>query len=82
VNAGGIVLGRLGRRALAAEDGARVEDVMMAGPSTVRPSLWLDALAKRFRERDTRTALVTRADGSLVGVVRREDVPPIDGEEL
>src|SRR5437899_217736 len=37
VNDKQIVLGRLGRRALAREDDVSVEETMSAGPSTVRP---------------------------------------------
>src|ERR671937_1048468 len=36
-----IVLGRLGRTALAGEDDVGVEEAMTSGPSTVRPSLEL-----------------------------------------
>jgi hypothetical protein len=39
VNEHGVVLGRLGRHALRADDGATVEEAMTAGPGTVRPNL-------------------------------------------
>src|SRR6266446_6405965 len=37
----GVVLGRLGRAALAGDDDVLVEEAMTLGPSTVRPSLEL-----------------------------------------
>ena len=39
VNEQQVVLGRLGRRALAREDDVTVEEAMSAGPSTVRPNV-------------------------------------------
>src|SRR6266496_5410107 len=42
VNDEQVVLGRLGRTALAGDDEVSVEQAMSAGPSTVRPSLELD----------------------------------------
>jgi CBS domain-containing protein len=69
----GVVLGRLGRRALGAMDDAWVEDAMTSGPSTIRPSVALAAILARMRERDHTDALVTRSDGTLVGLLRRED---------
>ena len=48
VNEQRIVLGRLGRAALARGDDATVEEAMTAGPSTVRPSLDLAAAIERI----------------------------------
>ena len=44
-----VVLGRLGRTALAHGDDVPVEQAMSAGPSTVRPSLELDRAVERMR---------------------------------
>jgi Mg/Co/Ni transporter MgtE len=68
-----VVLGRLGRRALASDDDSTVEDAMSEGPSTVRPSIGIDALIKRMDERELMTFPVTTPDGRLVGLVRRAD---------
>jgi len=68
-----VVLGLLGRHALHAGENVRVEDAMKAGPSTVRPSARLDAVAKRMREQGLTRIVVTRSDGVLVGVLRQED---------
>src|SRR5260370_11767662 len=64
-----IVLGLLGRRALRADETVRVEDVMTAGPSTMRPSARLDAIAHRMREQHLTRLVVSRSDGVLVGVL-------------
>jgi len=69
----GVVLGRLGRAALAGDDDVSVEDAMTAGPSTVRPSLRLEQAVERMRAQNLTSLPVTRSDGVLVGVIRRED---------
>jgi CBS domain-containing protein len=68
-----VVLGLFGRQALHSGENVRVEDAMKAGPSTVRPSARLDAVAKRMREQGLTRIVVTRSDGVLVGVLRQED---------
>jgi CBS domain-containing protein len=68
-----IVLGRLGRAALAAGRDGSVEEAMSAGPSTVRPSLELDRAVERMRRQNLRYLPVTRSDGVLLGVLVRED---------
>jgi Mg/Co/Ni transporter MgtE len=72
-NEDGVVVGRLGRAALAAEDDVSVEAAMSLGPSTVRPSLELDKAVVRMRKQNLTSLPVTRSDGVLVGVLRRED---------
>jgi Mg/Co/Ni transporter MgtE len=69
----GVLLGRLGATALAADPNATAEDAMEAGPSTVRPGEELAPLIERLRKRDLRYALVTMPDGALVGVLLRSD---------
>ncbi len=69
----GVVLGRLGRSALAGEDDVAVEEAMTPGPSTVRPSLGLDQAVERMQAQNLTSLPVTRSDGVLVGVLRRED---------
>jgi Mg/Co/Ni transporter MgtE len=72
-DARGVVHGRLGRSALAANDDVSVEEAMTLGPSTVRPSLELDKAVERMRKQNLTTLPVTRSDGVLVGVLRRDD---------
>ena len=44
---------------------------MTEGPSTVRPSIRLDALLKRMQSNNLKSWLVTTPDGKLVGLVFR-----------
>ena len=69
----GVVVGRLGRAALAAEDDVSVEEAMSSGPSTVRPSLELDRAVERMRKQNLTSLPVTRPDGVLVGILLRDD---------
>ena len=69
-----IVLGVLGRSALRSNQQISVEDAMAAGPSTIRPSARLDAITSRMHDQNLTRMVVTRSDGSLVGVVRAEDI--------
>jgi Mg/Co/Ni transporter MgtE len=73
VNEERVVLGRLGRAALARDDDVPVADAMSAGPSTVRPSLDLAAAVERMRRQKLTNLPVTRSDGVLLGLVRRDD---------
>jgi Mg/Co/Ni transporter MgtE len=74
VNEQRVVLGRLGRNAVAAETDESVEEAMSPGPSTVRPSIGTDALLERMRRRNMTSYLVTTPDGRLVGLVRRDEL--------
>ncbi len=65
VNEQRIVLGRLGRTALAQADDTTVEEAMSAGPSTVRPSLDLDKAVERMHAENLTGLPVTRSDGVL-----------------
>jgi Mg/Co/Ni transporter MgtE len=72
VNDENVVLGRLGRAALAGEDEVSVEQAMSAGPSTVRPSLELDRAVERMRTQNLTTLPVTTSDGRLFGLLERD----------
>jgi Mg/Co/Ni transporter MgtE len=74
VNEERVVLGRLGRTAVAGDSDESVEEAMSSGPSTVRPSIGTDALLERIRARNLSSYVVTTPDGRLVGLVRREDL--------
>jgi Mg/Co/Ni transporter MgtE len=73
VDARRVVLGRLGRSAIAGDGDATVEEAMSPGPSTVRPSMELDRAVERMRAQRLTNVPVTRSDGVLVGVIRRDD---------
>jgi len=68
-----VLLGRLGRSALAGDGDATVEEAMTPGPSTVRPSFGLDEAVQRMQAKNLTSLPVTRSDGVIVGVLRRED---------
>jgi hypothetical protein len=66
------VLGRVRRNALAAaDDASTAEDVMDAGPSTVRFDTPAHELVQRLARRDLKTAVVSTPSGCLVGVFHR-----------
>ena len=73
VNEERVVLGRLGRRALAGEDDVTVEKAMSSGPSTVRPNVTVAAMLERMRRQNLSNVVVTGLDGVLLGLLRRED---------
>jgi len=73
VNEQRVVLGRLGRSALSRDEDTRVEDAMTAGPSTVRPSFELDKAVERMQAQKLTGLPVTRSDGVLLGLLRRDD---------
>lgn len=75
VNDRRIVLGRLLASDLdRADPNAPAEEAMRPGPVTFRPDFHADQLLDVMEQRDLRTAPVTRSDGTLVGLVRREDL--------
>jgi Mg/Co/Ni transporter MgtE len=74
VNEQRVVLGRLGRKALVSDADTSVEQAMTPGPSTVRPSIGVEGLLERMRERNLTSHLVTTPDGKLVGLVRRSEL--------
>src|ERR687887_1646558 len=74
VNEQRVVLGRLGRRAIAGDNEDSVAESMSPGPSTVRPSIGAAALLERMRARNLTSYLVTTPDGRLVGLVRRDEL--------
>ena len=73
-NVEGVVLGLLGRQALRSAESVRADQAMSLGPSTIRPSARRDAIARRMREQNLTHIVVTRSDGTLAGVLRREDL--------
>jgi len=73
LNEQNVVLGRVGREALASDADVAAEEAMTPGPGTIRPSVTVEAAARRMRDRGLSTLLVTRSDGTLVGVLIRGD---------
>lgn len=74
VNGERVVLGRLRGTALDATAERSVEEVMEAGPTTIRPDVRLTDIAERMREKNAASVVVTTSDGRLVGLVDRASV--------
>ena len=74
VNEERVVLGRLGRKALASDSNESVEEAMIPGPSTIRPSIGTDALLERMHARQLTSYPVTTPDGRLLGLTLRSDL--------
>jgi CBS domain-containing protein len=72
LDANGVVMGRLGRDAADGEDTQTVDRLMREGPTTVRPSEDLVALVERMRRAQVDAVVVTRSDGSLLGLLERD----------
>jgi Mg/Co/Ni transporter MgtE len=71
-----VLLGRVRKSALQRmPDDDPIEPVMEPGPSTIRPHETLGELRDRLRSSSVQILVVTRPDGSLIGVVRGHDVP-------
>lgn len=77
VSEANVVLGLL-RRAMwegIGEDSDMVaEQTMELAPSTFRPHVRADAMLSHMQEKKMKSALVTTADGKLVGIVRRQEL--------
>jgi CBS domain-containing protein len=70
---GGVVLGRIGRRAIGGREEVTAEDAMTPGPSTIRPSARLRDIVERMRRQHLTSLPVTTSDGRLVGLLTRRD---------
>ncbi len=69
----GVVLGRIGRRAIHGRADVSAAEAMTLGPSTIRPSARLDAMVDRMRQQNLTNLPVTRSDGTLVGLLVLRD---------
>jgi len=70
---GGVVLGRIGRRAIRGREDVTAEEAMTSGPSTIRPSARLRDTVERMRQQNLTNLPVTTSDGRLVGLLTRRD---------
>ncbi|MQA99916.1 MAG: CBS domain-containing protein [Actinobacteria bacterium] len=68
-----IVVGRLKESDLSAGTGARADEVMEPGPTSVRYDEPLPDLVARMQARDVAEILVTTPGGELIGIMRRSD---------
>jgi CBS domain-containing protein len=69
----GVVLGRLGRRAIRGRANVAAEEAMTPGPSTVRPSARLEAMVEQMQRQNLSNLPVTTSDGRLVGLLALRD---------
>jgi len=69
----GVVLGRLGRRAIRGREDVSAEEAMTPGPSTIRPSARLEAMLDRMKRQNLTNLPVTTPDGRLVGLLALRD---------
>jgi CBS domain-containing protein len=73
-----VVLGLLRAKELESDPELPVERVMRPGPSTFRPFVSVEEMARTMTERSLENSPVTTSDGRLVGLVRREDVDAVE----
>jgi CBS domain-containing protein len=69
----GVVLGRIGRRAIRSREDITAEQAMTPGPSTIRPSARLKDVVERMRRQNLTNLPVTTPDGRLLGLLTRPD---------
>jgi CBS domain-containing protein len=73
VNEERIVLGLLRHDQLDKGEDEPVEQVMRPGPSTFRPHVGIEEMARYMIEHDLESSPITTSDGRLVGVLLRTD---------
>ncbi len=73
VDCDGVVIGRLHQIAMETDGELTAEQVMEPGPTTVRPDGLLQPLVDRMDHRDTPDVLVTTPQGTLIGVLFRDE---------
>jgi len=73
INAQRIVLGLLRAAELEAAQDLRIERAMRPGPSTFRPFVSIEEMARVMAEHDLTSVPITTSDGRLVGLLRRQD---------
>jgi rhodanese-related sulfurtransferase len=72
-----ILLGRLRRSALEGDSGKTAEEIMEAGPSTIRADTSVEKLRERLEGSGLNFAIVTTPDGVLLGIACRADLPAV-----
>jgi CBS domain-containing protein len=77
VNGERVVFGLLRANELDGDRSQRIESVMRPGPSTFRPFVAIDEMAKFMIEHDLDSSPITTSDGRLVGLLRRRDATQV-----
>lgn len=69
-----MLLGWLSDEALRSDPAPQIEAVMLEGPVTFRPNMGTDETASWMDAKAVGSVLVTRSDGTFIGVLRRSDL--------
>jgi CBS domain-containing protein len=80
VNAERVVLGLLRAKELAADPELRIERAMRPAPSTFRPNVPIDEMARYMADHDLESSPITTGDGRLIGLLRRDDADRAAGQ--
>lgn len=81
VDTSGVVLGRVRDSGLQAPPDLVVSEVMEDGPTTIRADDDLEQLVGRMSSAGVATIVVTDPDGTLLGVLHREDAEELVGAD-
>jgi Mg/Co/Ni transporter MgtE len=73
VNEERVVFGLLRQEELEQEGDETVEQVMRPAPSTFRPHVPIEEMARFMAEHDLVSSPITSSDGRLIGLLRRDD---------
>src|SRR5918994_1506117 len=73
VDAQGVVLGQIDRRAVRGRANVSADEAMRNGPSTIRPSARLEAMVERMQRQSLTNLPVTTSDGRLLGLLTLRD---------
>jgi CBS domain-containing protein len=74
VNAERVVLGLLRAKELAGDSASLISEAMRPGPSTFRPYVLADHMAKTMVGHKLESSPITTSDGKLVGLLLQKDV--------
>lgn len=77
VNDERVVLGLLRAKELEGDPDLSIEEAMRPGPSTFRPFVSIEEMARFMIDHDLESSPITTSDGRLVGLLRRQDAAKV-----
>lgn len=80
VNDQSVVLGLLRSSDLQRGDDMRIEEAMRPGPSTFRPFVSIEEMARFMTEHEVENSPITTSDGRLLGLLLRKDAVRVTDE--
>jgi Mg/Co/Ni transporter MgtE len=80
VNDERVVLGLLRQKELGADQDQLIEQVMRPGPSTFRPFVLVEEMAKVMADHNLESSPITTSNGRLVGLLTRDDAERVPHE--